>query len=176
MMLAGCTLGSEPVDSRPEALEFIEATLNYDGLRSDSLCQFGGERPCFAPVRTSPHFLKSNEDAAAHMLNPGKFNAAGQYTSVSWPYEASVNKPADVLRIVCRVEGDEVYGYEVERASTVWDAVVVPSEISKSGQDEVGYVPERWMQLAAGLMIDECSTEENPANAPLAQLATKSKY
>ena len=147
----------------------LTGVLNYDGLRSDGLCQGGGKRPCFAPIRKTPHFSAANEDPTKEYLNPGTFIAAGnpaaKYVAVSWPYEAGEGKSADQLTTVCRVIGDDVYGFDNAVHSTIWDVVVVPAEHSRYGVTTAGYVPERWMQLPHGLILGDCSTAVNPIGA-----------
>lgn len=183
ILLAGCTSGDTSAEapaagseSGPETVDTLYGMLNYDGLTANGLCQNGGARPCFAPIRTEPAFVPEGENQTKNYMNPGEFtvNAEGEreYASVSWPYEAGAGRPGDELKIVCRVEGPKVQGADPAIASTVWAAVAIPAEISASGEDEVGYTPERWLRLPPNFIIDACSEAENPANAPLALTPT----
>lgn len=154
-------------------IEKVAGTLDYDGLTGDGLpgigtCLGGGARPCFAPVRTEPK-LGTPEST---WLNAGTFDSAGNYTNVAWPYEAGPGRSADILSIACRVSGQEVYGQDSSVRSSVWDAVIVPGEHDRHGITEVGYVPERWVVLASGIAIRNCTQAENPAHAPLVTTPT----
>lgn len=151
--------------SGPQVLGSVQGTLNYDGLRRDGSCQGGGARPCFGPLRTTPHYA-TGSDPTSNWRNPGTFDAAGHYVSVSWPFEG------DQLEIVCRVIGDDVSGFDTSIHSNIWDAVVVPPDRSRSGVAEVDYEPERWMRLPHGILLDTCSDAENPAHAPIAHTPT----
>ena len=163
------TISPSAVPDLNNNVSSLTAELNYDGLRSDGLCQGGGTRPCFAPIRKTAHFSATDEDPTKEYLNPGTFmpagNPAAKYVAVSWPYEAGEGKSADQLTIVCRVIGDDVYGFDNAVHSTIWDVVVVPAEHSRYGIATAGYVPERWTQLPHGLLLGACSTAENPSGA-----------
>jgi hypothetical protein len=184
MLLAGCSAANTGTESTaangapgPGAVDVLYGTLNYDGLTADGLCLFGGARPCFAPIRTEPRFMPEGQNPTGNYMNPGEFtlDAEGsrQYISISWPYEAGEGKPADELAVLCRVEGPEVHGVDASIGSTVWDAVRIPSDISVSGNDEVGYAPERWLRLPPNFIIDACSQAANPAGSPLALTPTR---
>lgn len=151
--------------------------MNYDGLRADNLCQGGGARPCFAPIRTDPHFVPAGGNPSANYLNPGTFtvDASGgrTYTEVTWPYEGSDGRQADEFTIVCRVIGDTVSGHDTAKSSDVWDAVIIPAELAADGIARVGYMPERWVRLPPGKLITNCSEAENPAGAPIATAPTR---
>jgi len=161
-------------------VEYVDTEANYDGLTTINpddagTCLDGRPRPCVTPMRRSPHFLKPGEQLLDTILNAGEDLGNGQY-KIAWPHEGSAGNPGDTLTVVCRVLGDEVYGMDRSKSSNVWNAVFVAAAVSRTGRNEIGYAPERWMVMPAGLTISECTPNENPANAPIAQTPTVAGY
>ena len=176
--------GANSTDSAgAEVVEVLEGTLNFDGLTADNKCFGGGERPCFGILRTEPRLMPEGEYYMNNARNPGTYNdnngngefdEGDRYTAVTWPYEASPEEPGDKLEVVCRVSGDEIRGAaDPSIRSDVWDAVVVPANLSLSGEREVRYTPERWVDLPAGFIIEVCTRENNPAGAAVVTAPTQ---
>lgn len=144
---AGCS-GNDTAPPPPRSPVLLTPDMS-DFTRDDGNCLGGGERPCAILLRTEPHLAAPIVNADPNSTN-----------RVNWPLERYGSSPGDALKILCSVEGDEVYDPGRTATLSTWYKIRVSRDEIKNPAlttpPAEAYAAARWFGRIANNQVAPC--------------------